>query len=274
LTRFPGIRVIGIDADREIQERARARLKEFGDRVQFYSGWSQDFFSAYPQDTERPDSILIDLGISVYHYERAGRGFSFKKDEYLDMRIDTTQGTSAAELLERISEEDLADLIYQNAEERFSRHIARGITAARSLGSITSSAALAAIVEQAVPPKYRYGPIHPATRTFQALRIAVNGELIRLQALLGNALRVLKAGGRMGVISFHSLEDRIVKNFFREKNRGFSPSPGEPIGRKEASPVLKLLTRKPIVPSEVEVRRNPPSRSAKLRVAEKVLDEG
>ena len=275
LRRFPGLHLIGIDADRDIQARARERLREFEDRARCHAGWSQDFFSAYPQDAERPDRILIDLGISLYHYEQSGRGFSFRKDEYLDMRIDTGRGTSAAELLARISERDLADLIYQNGEERYSRRIARGIAGARIRGrAIRSSAALAAVVEQSVPPKYRHGPTHPATRTFQALRIAVNGELIQLRALLENALGVLKAGGRMGVISFHSLEDRIVKNFFREQCQGFSTVSGEPIGKGGPVPVIRLVNRKPVTPSEAEARNNPPSRSAKFRVAEKVLDGG
>jgi 16S rRNA (cytosine1402-N4)-methyltransferase len=274
LNRFPGLRLIGIDADRDIQARARERLREFEDRAQWRVGWSQDFFSAYPQDAERPDRILIDLGISLYHYEQSGRGFSFRKDEYLDMRIDTCRGTSVAELLARISERELADMLYQNGEERYSRRIARGIVRARSRGAIGSSAGLAAVVELSVPPKYRHGPTHPATRTFQALRIAVNGELIQLRALLENALGVLKAGGRMGVISFHSLEDRIVKNFFREQCRGFSALSGEPIGKDGPVPVMRLVNRKPVTPSAAEARNNPPSRSAKLRVAEKVLDGG
>jgi 16S rRNA (cytosine1402-N4)-methyltransferase len=273
LSRFPDLRIIGIDADPDIQEAARERLKEFGDRIHFYSGWSQDFFADLPRDLKRPDTILIDLGISSYHYERGGRGFSFKKDEYLDMRIDTTRGTSAAELLARISEKDLADLIYQNAEERYSRRIARGIAAARSSGTLTSSAALAEIVTRAVPPYYRRGPVHPATRTFQALRIAVNGELARLEDLLEGAFGALEVGGRLGVISFHSLEDRIVKNFFREKNKDCTCPPDAPICRCEGRRVLRILTRKPLFPGDEEMRNNPPSRSAKFRVVEKVLDE-
>jgi 16S rRNA (cytosine1402-N4)-methyltransferase len=274
LSRFPDLRVIGIDADREIQERAREGLGEFGDRIRFYTAWSQEFFARYPPDLERPDSILIDLGVSLYHYERGGRGFSFRKDEVLDMRIDRDRGQGAAELLARISEGDLADLLYANAEERFSRRIARAITEARRRGALTGSAALAGIVEQAVPPAYRHGPVHPATRTFQALRIAVNGELSRLEELLEAALGVLKPRGRMGVISFHSLEDRVVKNFFRERGRDCTCPPNEPIcSRYGERRRVNLLTRKPVAPGEDEVRNNPPSRSAKLRVVEKTCDE-
>ncbi|MDR0387516.1 MAG: 16S rRNA (cytosine(1402)-N(4))-methyltransferase RsmH [Treponema sp.] len=273
LAKFPDLRIIGVDADRNIQERARERLRCFGDRIKYHSGWAQDFFAGFPRDEKRPDTVLIDLGVSFYHYERSGRGFSFRKDEELDMRLDTGHGPSAAELLNRLSERDLADLLYRNAEERFSRRIARGIVAARSVGAVTRSAALAEIVERSVPPSYRYGKIHPATKTFQALRAAVNGELDRLQELLEGALKVLNVRGRLGVISFNSLEDRIVKNFFREKNKDCTSPPEEPICEGNGRRVLKLLTRKPVVPTDEEVRNNPSSRSAKLRVVEKICDE-
>jgi 16S rRNA (cytosine1402-N4)-methyltransferase len=273
LSRFPDLKIVGIDADREIQAVARERLAEFGDRIHFYAGWSHDFFAELPKDIKRPDTILIDLGISSYHYEKGGRGFSFRKDEPLDMRIDSSRGDSAADLVARLPERDLADLIYQNGDERYSRRIARGIAEARSEGIITSSTALAEIVVRSVPSSYRHGPIHPATRTFQALRIAVNGELSRLGDLLESALSALEPGGRLGVISFHSGEDRIVKNFFREKNRDCSCPPEAPICRCGGHRILNLVTRKPIAPGEDEVRSNPPSRSAKLRVVEKLLDE-
>jgi 16S rRNA (cytosine1402-N4)-methyltransferase len=271
MSRFPSLKIIGIDADRTIQEVAKERLGEFGDRIQYYSGWAQDFFAEFPKDMKRPDTILIDLGVSFYHYERSGRGFSFRKDEYLDMRIDAGCGPSAAELLTRLPERELANLLYKNAEERFSRRIARNIAAARSVGIITGSAALAEIVERSVPPFYRYGKIHSATRTFQALRIAVNGELDRLENLLEGALKVLEAGGRLGVITFHSLEDRIVKNFFREKSKE-SPVGAAAYGGNSRR-VVETVTRKPVVPTDEEVRNNPASRSAKLRVVVKILDE-
>ncbi|MDR2101879.1 MAG: 16S rRNA (cytosine(1402)-N(4))-methyltransferase RsmH, partial [Treponema sp.] len=229
LSRFPELRIIGVDVDRDIQEIARERLEEFGSRIHFYLGWAQDFFAEFPRNLKRPDTILIDLGVSAYHYERGGRGFSFRKDEFLDMRIDRDRGVPAAELLAKLREEELADLIYLNAGERYSRRIARAIAGARASGPVTGSAFLAELVEGAVPSHYRHGPVHPATRTFQALRIAVNGELARLPALLEGAFDALEPGGRMGVISFHSLEDRIVKNFFREKNKNCTCSPEDPI---------------------------------------------
>ena len=277
LSQFPELRVIGIDADPEILRSARERLGQFGERVQFYSGWSHDFFAEYPGKYKRPDTILMDLGVSLFHYEKSGRGFSFRYDEKLDMRIDTSAGVSAAELIGRLSEKDLADLIYANGEERYSRRIARAITEAKASGAITSSALLAEIIERAVPPAYRRGPrqkaMHPATRTFQALRIAVNGELSRLADLLEAAFRVLEPGGRMGVISFHSLEDRIVKNFFREKNKDCICPPEAPICKCGGQRAVTMLTRKGISPGEEEVRKNPPSRSARFRAVEKILDE-
>jgi 16S rRNA (cytosine1402-N4)-methyltransferase len=273
LSRFPSLKILGIDADKAIQEQARERLGEFGERISFYNGWSQDFFSTFPRDAKRPDTILIDLGVSMYHYEKAGRGFSFKKDEPLDMRIDPSGGVSAAELIARLPEAELADLFYYNAEERYSRRIARAIAETRSQGTITGSAVLAEIVKQAVPPAYRRGRAHPATKTFQALRIAVNGELARLLELLESALGILAIGGRMGVISFHSLEDRKVKIFFREKNKECICPPEVPVCKCRGRRVVNLITRKAVTPGRDEVQKNPPARSAKLRVVEKIFDE-
>jgi 16S rRNA (cytosine1402-N4)-methyltransferase len=273
LSRFPDLKIIAIDADPLIQQAVRERLGEFGGRVYFYSGWAQSFFAAYPGDLKRPDTILIDLGISMFHYEKSGRGFSFRKDEPLDMRLDSSSGPDAAALISTLPERELADLLYRNAGERYSRRIAGAIVRARKEGAIRGSAALAALVEAAVPPAYRQGAIHPATKTFQALRIEVNGELSRLPDLLEGALRVLEVGGRMGVISFHSLEDRLVKNFFREKNKDCTCPPEAPICRCTGHRVVNLLTRKGLSPGQAERQKNPPSRSARLRVVEKLLEE-
>jgi 16S rRNA (cytosine1402-N4)-methyltransferase len=273
LSRFPDLKIIGIDVDPEIQKIARERLKEFGDRIHFYSGWSQTFFAEFSGAIKRPDTILIDLGISLFHYERGGRGFSFRKDEPLDMRLDISSGSSAADLVAALPENELADLLYQNAEERFSRRIARAIVGARKQGAISTAEVLAELVAGAVPASYRHGPIHPATKTFQALRIAVNGDLSRLPDLLEGSLRVLEPGGRLGIISFHSLEDRIVKNFFREKNKDCTCPPEAPICRCEGRRAVNILTRKGVVPGEAEMQKNSASRSARLRVIEKVLDE-
>jgi 16S rRNA (cytosine1402-N4)-methyltransferase len=272
LSRFPDLSVIGVDADRSVQEVAKKRLAGFGNRVQFHLGRSQDFFAAYPAGQKRPNTVLADCGVSMFHYENSGRGFSFRKDEPLDMRIDTTQGPTAADILARMSETEIADILYKNSDERYSRRIARAIVGERRHGTISTTAALTELVERAVPAGYRHGPIHPATRTFQALRIAVNGELSGLPELLENALKVLEPGGRLGIISFHSSEDRIVKNFFKMKNKECTCPPEAPScicgGRRE----VNILTRKVVTAGEEEVKRNPPSRSARLRVAEKIQE--
>jgi 16S rRNA (cytosine1402-N4)-methyltransferase len=272
LSRFPDLSIMGIDADPAIQAVARDRLAEFGNRMQFFTGWSQDFFADYPVGLNRPHTVLIDCGISLFHYTQSGRGFSFSTDEELDMRIDTSRGISAAEFLARMSPQEIADTLYKNAEERYSRRIAQAIVRQRQQGAITTTAALTELVARAVPAVYRHGPVHPATRTFMALRIAVNEELSRLPGLLEDALAVLEPGGRLGVISFHSNEDRLVKNFFRENNRDCTCPPQAPTCQCGGKRKVNVLTRKGITAGDDEIKRNPPSRSARLRVAEKVKE--
>ncbi len=267
---FPNLRVIGIDADVRIQARARERLAPFGDRVIFYPGWSDVFFREYPKDEKRPDRILIDLGISLFHYEKSGRGFSFRSDEPLDMRLDPTSGESAADVVNNTREGELADLIYQYGEEQYSRRIARAICEARRTAPFTTAKALADCVFSAVPAGYRHGRIHPATKTFQALRIVVNEELDRLPRLLDLALDALAPDGRLGVITFHSLEDRIVKNYFRDKSKACTCPPEVPICKCGGKPYVELITRKAISASEEEIAKNSPSRSAHLRVVRKI----
>ena len=273
LKNYPSLSVIGLDADKVIQARAKERLSEFGDRVHFYNGWFQDFYANYPSEYNRPNIILFDLGISVFHYEKSERGFSFRYDEKLDMRLNSSEGESAADLVNELPEEKLADLIYLYGEEKLSRRIARAIVEAREGGRIESSKALAEIIWNAVPANYRYGQIHPATRTFQALRIAVNGELKRLPEALRNAFVCLKEGGKMGVITFHSLEDRIVKNYFRNLGKQCVCPPEVAVCRCGGKQCAELITRKPIAPTEKEVKENSPSRSAKLRVIRKIKDD-
>ena len=270
LERFPALRIAGVDADPEIQVRARERLSPFGTRIGFYNRWADEFFSDYPAELPFPDTILFDLGISLFHYEGSGRGFSFMRDEYLDMRLDVSRGKTAADLIAGLPEKDFADLLYNNAGERYSRRIAAAVKAAKRQGTITSTAALAELVADSVPVSYRRGPIHPATRTFQALRMAVNNEVESLPCILEKALKKLKTGGRMGVISFHSGEDRKVKNFFREMSRDCTGQPDTPISRSVGICSVKILTRKPISAGEEECRKNPPSRSAKFRAVEKI----
>ncbi len=272
LTEYNGLHITGLDADPHIQARARERLAPFGERMQFYNGWFNDFYADYPSDARRPDIILFDLGISVYHYEKSGRGFSFRYDEQLDMRLNENAGESAADLVNSMGEEQLANLIYLYAEEKFSRRIASAIVEARRNGRIVSSKALADIIYNAVPGKYRHGPIHPATRTFQALRIAVNSELKRLPKAIHDAFNVLAPGGKMGVITFHSLEDRIVKNYFRNLGKQCVCPPEQPVCICGGKPCAEVLTRKPLEPSAEEIEMNSPSRSAKLRVVRKLRD--
>lgn len=270
LTAYPDLRVVGIDADVIIQARARERLSPFGERVCFYPGWSDIFFEEYPLDQKKPDVILIDLGISLFHYEKSGRGFSFRTDEPLDMRLDPHSGDSAADLVNTMNETALADLIYQFGEEQYSRRIARAICEARSSSKFVTARSLADCIFSAVPAAYRHGRIHPATKTFQALRIAVNKELSRLPRLLNLAFDCLAPEGKLGLITFHSLEDRIVKNCFRDWGKACTCPPEAPICKCGGRPKAEVLTKKAVSASEEEISRNPPSRSAHLRVVRKI----
>ena len=270
LSRYKNLQIIGLDADQKIQARAKERLSCFGERMNFHLGWFNDFYANYPDNLPKPNLILFDLGISVFHYERSGRGFSFRYDEELDMRLNDSEGKSASDIVNTMREDELANLIFNYSEERYSRRIARAIVENRQLAPITNSKVLAQIIYDCVPAGYRHGGIHPATKTFQALRIAVNAELNRLPEALNSAFNVLQVGGKMGVITFHSLEDRIVKNTFRNWAKVCSCPPEQPICTCGGSPKVELLTRKPIGPTEEEVKENSPSRSAKLRVIRKL----
>jgi 16S rRNA (cytosine1402-N4)-methyltransferase len=198
---------------------------------------------------------LADLGVSSMQLDAEGRGFSFRRDEPLDMRMDQSQGPTAAALLDQIGEEELANVIYQHGEERFSRRIARSIVESRRTAPITTTGQLAQLVRRAVPRR-GYQRIDPATRTFQAIRIWVNGELEQLDRFLAEACDRLLAGARFAVITFHSLEDRVVKHAFRALAQGRM--------------ALQILTKRPIVPAETELDRNPRARSAKLRAVERL----
>ena len=273
LSKYPSLRIKGLDADSTIQARAKERLSVFGERMSFFNGWFNDFYKNY-SDKRKPNLILFDLGISVYHYEKSGRGFSFRYDEPLDMRLNSEEGESAADIVNTMREEELANLIYLYSDEKMSRRIARAICDARCSSKIMSSKALAEIIYNAVPENYRHGPIHPATRTFQALRIAVNAELRRLPQALHDAFNVLETGGKLGVITFHSLEDRIVKNYFRNLGKKCVCPPEQPTCTCGGTPCALVLTKKPVEPCAEEVRNNSPSRSAKLRVVRKLRDAG
>lgn len=247
--------VIGCDRDPGALTEATAALRTFGDRVRLvHSDYRRLGEVLDEQHIAGVDGVLADLGVSSMQLDAPGRGFSFRRDEPLDMRMDTTTGPTAADLIREADERTLADVIYEFGEERQSRRIARAIEAARVRTPITTTGRLAEVVRRAVPVR-GYTRIDPATRTFQALRIWVNRELEGLDLFLGTAARRLKPEGRMAVISFHSLEDRIVKHTFRSL---------------QTAGDLAIRTKRPVVPSEVEVERNPRARSAKLRAAERV----
>ena len=246
----PSGRLLGLDRDSEVLERAGERLRPFGPRARLVHA----DYRAIPRllADERADGVLLDLGISSVQLDTPERGFSFRSEGPLDMRMDRTGGETAADLVNRMSEPDLADLIYRFGEERSSRRIARAIAGARRQGRIRTTTELAAIVRRAAGRSRRPG-LDPATRTFQALRIQVNRELEGLGPALSAIAGCLAPGGRLAVIAFHSLEDREVKQAFRELARqGFA-----------------ILTRRPVRPSAVETAGNPRSRSARLRALER-----
>jgi 16S rRNA (cytosine1402-N4)-methyltransferase len=250
-------RVIGLDRDEDALALARTTLSAFADRVDLVHADYRTLEDVLDgRGVERVDGALADLGVSSMQFDEPGRGFSFQRDEPLDMRMDRTSATTAASLIAASTEQELADTIYAYGEERFSRRIARALVAARREAPVDTTGRLAAIVRRAVPTR-GYQRIDPATRTFQALRIWVNRELDGLDRFLETAARRLRVGARLVIITFHSLEDRIVKHTLRALAQG-------------ERAVLKVLTKKPVSPDEDEVRRNPRSRSAKLRAAERL----
>ena len=240
---FPDVTLTGIDRDAQAIAAATVNLAEFGDDR--YTLW-QGNFSDYKESNEKFDGIIADLGVSSPQLDLAERGFSFRHDAPLDMRMDRRQPLTAADIVNFRDEKELADIFYHYGEERLSRRIARQVVQHRPF---YSTKALAEVIAHSVPRKYRYGRIHPATRSFQALRLVVNDELPSLQNFLAHAPHWLKPLGRIGIISFHSLEDRIIKHAFRD------------------SEVLQVITKKPIVAQAEEVAENPRARSAKLRFA-------
>lgn len=249
-------RLLGLDRDPDALEIAKTALAGFGDRIELvHSDYRQLARVLESRGLPGANGILADLGVSSMQFDAEGRGFSFRRDEPLDMRMDQSQGPTAADLISDVGEEDLANVIFQYGEERFSRRIARAIVATRHADPILTTGQLASIVRRAVPRK-GYQRIDPATRTFQALRIWVNRELEGLDTFLADAARLLLAGARLAVITFHSLEDRIVKHTFRAMAAGES--------------ALRVLTRRPLVPGDDEVARNPRARSAKLRAIERL----
>jgi 16S rRNA (cytosine1402-N4)-methyltransferase len=265
----PDGRVLGLDADPEAIRRVQQRLSDAiasGRLEVVHANFGTIVQTAKRHGFTAVDAILMDLGVSSPQLDSAARGFSFMREGPLDMRMDPTQGISAADIVNTWDQNELADLIYQFGEERQSRRIARRIVEKRPFHTTQQ---LANVVAAAVGGR-RNSRIHPATRTFQALRIAVNAELDVLTTALPQCLELLKPGGRLAVISFHSLEDRIVKQWMQRKASSYIADPTHPMGGYERTPHLRLVTRKPIAPSPAEVEQNPRSRSAKLRIAEKM----
>lgn len=257
----PGGVLIGIDRDQQALDAAHHRLRDLDEVFYLRKGNFADLKEHLAVfGVSSVDGVVFDFGVSSPQLADAERGFSFLADGPLDMRMDQGSGETAAELIHELSEGELADLIYEFGEERYARRIARVIVRERRLRRIETTGQLVALIEHAVPARYRHGRIHCATRTFQALRIAVNRELEALEPALRQAADALAPGGRVCAISFHSLEDRIVKNTFRALSQDSGAS-------------FRNLTRKPVTASEEESRRNPRARSAKLRAGERFSGE-
>jgi len=268
----PTGRVVGIDADSESLEIARKRLEPYGDRIVFAHARYEDARSILAgHGVQRVHGALLDLGISKVQLEMKGRGFSFSREDPLDMRMDRTRGPSAAEILARMPEDGIVQLFRTYGEERWAGRIARAIVERRRThGKVDSSLELADTIRSAVPARFRRARIHPATRCFQALRIEVNRELEALDRFLGDLPDLLEAGGRCCILSFHSLEDRMVKQRFRQLEQGAagaetggSADPHLQAGR------FRRVCKKVLRPSREEILANPLSRSAKLRVLER-----
>ena len=276
-------RVIGIDRDAAALEIARRRLARFGERISLHHARHEAFEDVlrawqaahHLDNLPQPDGILFDLGVSSLQFDTPERGFSFQQSAWLDMRMDRppdggAKTLTAHDVVNAYDEAALADIFFQYGEERQARRIARKIVEARKTQPISTTTELAQIVDRAIPKQFQQRGIHPATRVFQAIRIEVNGELRELDATLERAVSVLKTGGRLCVISFHSLEDRIVKQTCARLAKGCVCPPDFPICVCGKLPTLNIVTKKPIIPSDSEQRANPRSRSAKLRIVEKI----
>ncbi len=263
----PTGQLMAFDQDERNLQEAKKRLKKYENQITFVHDNFENLEEQVKKNNFQPDAILLDLGLSSPHIEEAERGFSFQKDGPLDMRFDQRSNVTAEKVVNSYSEKDLADIIFHYGDERRSRPIAKAIVEARKESPITSTAQLAHIIAGASKGKSK---THPATQTFQALRIYVNRELEVLEKVLESALRVLKKGGRLVVISYHSLEDRMVKRFFKDQVKNCICPQEILICQCNFEKTLYILTRKPIIPNRLEASANPRSRSAKLRGAERL----
>lgn len=252
--------ILGMDCDSEALDFAKATLKGHAQSIDYFHGnFSHIKEFVHAVGVSRVDGVVFDLGVSSMQLDQPHRGFSFQLAGPLDMRMDQRQATSAATLVNELPESELADMIFTYGEERYSRRIARAIVESRKHEKILTTDTLVQILGRALPLPYKRGRLHFATRTFQALRLKVNHELEVLEGALGDAISLLKHGGRVAVVTFHSLEDRIVKHLFRD------------LSRREI-PAISLLTKKPVRPTREEVMGNPRARSAKLRVAQRLVE--
>jgi len=270
----PDTRVIGMDLDPAALAYSRQRLAPFGDRFRAFQANFRAISSILQQANERdPNGVLADLGVSSVQFDSPERGFSFRFDAPLDMRMDPTSGATAADLLQQLSESEIARIIFEYGEERHSRRIARRIVERREQGKpVTTTTELADLVRHAAGGHKRQ-QIHPATRTFQALRIAVNHELEGLGEFVESAVDLLIPDGRFSGISFHSLEDRILKRELKKLSGHCECPPRMPVCSCGARKVVEVLTRRPVTPSDREIDENPRARSAKLRAARKLKDD-
>jgi len=262
----PGGQVLGLDADAEAITVATERLAEHGDAFLAINSNFRDIrATALRYEFVPVHGVLFDLGVSSLQLDRESRGFSFRRADPLDMRFSFDQQVTAADIVNGYAESELTDVIFHLGEDRAARRIARAIVRNRP---INTSLELAEVIENVNPRRGRR--TNPATRTFQAIRIAVNDELSALETALEQAVSLLGQGGRMAVISYHSLEDRVVKNFVRKQASDCICPPGTPVCRCEHLATLKVITRRPLIPTDTEIASNPRARSAKLRVAERV----
>lgn len=266
----PDGKLIAIDQDGEACAEGRKRLAEFGDRVEIVQSNFSDLSAVLSQrGIAGVDGIMMDLGVSSYQLDNKDRGFSYMQDAVLDMRMNPEAGRTAADILATGTEDELNDIFWLYGEEKWARRIAKFIVAEREKEPIQTTGQLVTVIKKAVPAGARQEEQHPAKRCFQALRIAVNDELGVLERVLPAAVDCLNPGGRLCVISFHSLEDRIVKNVMKELAKGCTCPPQLPVCVCGKKPQIKIISKKPILPGEAEIERNPRARSAKLRVAEK-----
>lgn len=270
LKEFLNIKMICFERDPEILEKAKERLSQYGDRVSFINDNFSNFDFYFKGTDPKLSGILYDFGISSYHFDASDRGFTFREEQPLDMRLDNNSDITAEIIVNDFTEKEIADIIYTYGEERQSRRIASFIVNARNDKRIKTTTELADIVMKSIPKKFRPKNIHPATRTFQALRIYINNELDAIKLSLNYSWKYLRPGGRILAISFHSLEDRIAKTIFKQLSTGCFCKGDEPFCQCDRVPRIKILTKKPILPTPIELEENNRSRSAKLRVVEKI----